>query len=163
MFREKGGYVCVLPNGYGVTWVTTVTVLQRCNITTHWNQDSTTVLVVGEGCGGHEDGVQKTRIFSVKLWSSCSLHDAPRSIAFPNNRSSLTSYNLELPSAAWPPFVASARVASSRPRRQDCFSGTAYSKPALLQRASESPEGFRVPNHLSSKNCCSLIQLLQHV
>ena len=50
---------------------------------------------------------------------SSSLPGASRSIAFPNNRSPLTSYNLEPSSTAWPTFVLP--VASSRSRRHEFF------------------------------------------
>ena len=42
---------------------------------------------------------------------------AARSMTLPDDRSPLTSYNLEPPSTAWPPSVPSAPIASSRPRQ----------------------------------------------
>ena len=48
---------------------------------------------------------------------SSSLQSAPCSIALPDNRSHLTSYNLYSPST--PPFDLLAPIASSRPGRRD--------------------------------------------
>ena len=50
---------------------------------------------------------------------SSSLPSAPRSMALPDSRSPVTSYNLEPPPTAWPPFDPLAPMASSRPRRRD--------------------------------------------
>ena len=53
---------------------------------------------------------------------------AARCMTLPDKRSLLTSHSLESPSTAWLPFVPSAPIASSRPRRHDLFESAAAGK-----------------------------------
>ena len=90
----------------------------RNKVTTSPTPQSLNDSVGEEGWVDHVDGVQEIEILSVPIalrsveLPSSSLPSAPRSMAFPNNRSPLTSDHLEPPWTACP------------------YLGTVYSKPA---------------------------------
>ena len=119
-FERRGGYVWILPNGYKVVRSTiVVTTVDEYTLKSAYN-------TAKKGCAGHDVQKRESSWLQIARRStglpSSSLPSAPHSIAFPNNRSSLTSYHLEPPSTARPPFFPPAHVASSRPPQQDFFS-----------------------------------------
>ena len=92
-----------------------------------------------KGCAGHRD-VQKRESSQLQIVRRSAglllslLPSAPRSIAFPNNRSPLSSYRLEPPSTTRPPFVPP--VALSRSRRHDFFWHDVF-KPGLALKSQQ--------------------------
>ena len=153
------------PNGYrAIRGIAVVTAVQGYTLKSAYHN-----VVVGEErrrCP-EKRGSSRLQIarHSAGLPSS-SLRSASRSIAFPNNRSPLTSDPLEPPSTVCPSFVPP--VASSRFRRHDVFLAQhIQSRPSFKEPANLPLYVWRkyrissIPLSAFEKRC-SLIQPLQH-